>query len=242
MEQTLIDMLYQFAHQPYLVYGLVFAFMYASSFGFPVPEEVVLLTLGFLAHMAMNPEMYPPTASTVSGGVGGNAALLAPAAATLSNSVNVHIAAWLAFVAVVSSDFLVYGIGRTVGEKVLKHKWVAKVMTPERQEKVYAWTNRFGPWAAGVFRFTPGVRFPGHLSCGILKVPAKKFLAVDCFAALISVPTQVYLVAFYGKEIIDLIKKYQIWVLGALGVFLLWHFRESLLSVLKRKPSETTSG
>jgi membrane protein DedA with SNARE-associated domain len=223
LEQLLIDTLTQFSHQPLLVYSLVFLFMYASSFGFPVPEEVVLLTLGFLAHMAMNPSIYPPSESAITSGA--------------LDGVNVHLAAWLAFVAVFSSDVLVYFLGRVLGKKVFQIKFVNKVMTQERQEKVSLWTNRFGPWAGGVFRFTPGIRFPGHLTCGILKVPARKFLAIDGFAALISVPTQVYLVGFYGKEIIDLIKKYQLWVIALLLIAGLWYFRQSVFGLFRGRPA-----
>jgi membrane protein DedA with SNARE-associated domain len=218
----LIDALTQFSHQPLLVYTLVVVFMFASSFGFPVPEEVVLLTLGFLAYMALHPESFPSKNTPVD-------------PTSVWESVNVHIAAWVAFVAVLGSDFVVYLLGLKLGKRVLSSRWVSKVMNLERQEKVFRWTQKFGPWAAGVFRFTPGVRFPGHLTCGILRVPMRKFLLVDGFAALISVPTQVYLVGYYGKEIIDLIKKYQIWFLLAAVVFLMWAFRAQILGMLRKK-------
>jgi membrane protein DedA with SNARE-associated domain len=190
--------------------------MYASSFGLPFPEEITLLTLGFLAHMYLFPELFPSQGNLVSG-------------------VNPHWAAWLAYVAVVSSDFLVFMLGRTIGPKITSNPRVAKVLTPDRMQKVEKWTSRYGAWAGGIFRFTPGIRFPGHLSCGMLKVPVYKFLLVDGFAALISVPTQVYLVAYYGREIIQAIKTYQPWVIGAVVLIILFALRNEILSFFSRK-------
>lgn len=220
MEQSLIEMLNSFAHQPLAVYALIFVFMYASSFGLPIPEEVVLLTVGFLAYMSMNPDLFPPE---VPG----------------SEGINVHVAAWFCFFAVLSSDVIVYMLGRKFGPRVLGWGPVRKILTPERRAKVDSWTHRLGPWAAGLFRFTPGIRFPGHLSCGILGVPLRKFLLVDGLAALVSVPTQVYLVAWYGQEILALVRKYQPIAIGIAVVVVIWHFRDVLIKpFLRRKQGE----
>ena len=42
------------AQQPALVYGAVIGFMVASSFGFPVPEEVVLIGSGMVGYAAIH--------------------------------------------------------------------------------------------------------------------------------------------------------------------------------------------
>ncbi len=208
------------AHSPWLTFSLLFLIMYASSFGLPIPEEVTLLTLGFLVYLGNQPD--PAT------GQAGDGAL------------DIHLAAWLAFVAVFSSDFLVYFLGRKYGDRILKLPVLNKFAQPAMLTKVQSWMERWGFWAAGVFRFTPGIRFPGHLSCGILKVPLHKFCLVDGFAALISVPTQVYLVGYYGKDIIDLIKKYQPWVVLALLTAALVYYRKDIYRLLfiRRKTEE----
>lgn len=216
MEQSLIEMLNSFAHNPVAVYALIFVFMYASSFGLPLPEEVILLTVGFLAHMAMNPDIFPSKEPGADG-------------------IDVHVAAWFCYVAVLSSDVLVYLIGRRFGPRVLAWGPVRKILTPERRAKVDAWTERLGPWAGGLFRFTPGIRFPGHLSCGVLGVSLRKFVLIDGIAALVSVPTQVYLVAWYGQEILSLVRKYQPLAIALVGIVALWHFREVLLKPFWRR-------
>jgi membrane protein DedA with SNARE-associated domain len=216
MESSIMELLNSFAHQPIAVYLAIFLFMYASSFGVPIPEEVVLLSVGFLAYMAAHPELFPPEIPGAAG-------------------VNIHVAAWVCFVAVLSSDLLVYLLGRRFGPRILAWRPVRSVLNDERRAKVERWTLKLGPFASGVFRFTPGIRFPGHLSCGILGVPLHMFLLVDGFAALVSVPTQVYLVGFYGKEILAIIRTYQPYVLALAVVFIAFYFRGALLSLVRPK-------
>jgi membrane protein DedA with SNARE-associated domain len=221
MEQNIYEIMQSVAHSPWLTFSLLFLIMYASSFGLPLPEEVTLLTLGFLVYLGNQPD--PVTGQPGTG------------------ALNIHLAAWLAFVAVFSSDFLVYFLGRRYGSKILKLPVLSKFAQPAMMTKVEQWMSRWGFWAAGVFRFTPGIRFPGHLTCGILKVPFHKFCLVDGFAALISVPTQVYLVGYYGKDIINLIKKYQPWVILALLVGVLFFYRKEIYRLIFMRKNEKQS-
>ncbi|MEY3900988.1 MAG: hypothetical protein RL189_294 [Pseudomonadota bacterium] len=213
MEHAINEILQSVSHSPWLIFSLLFLIMYASSFGLPLPEEVTLLTLGFLVFISNNPD---PETGVIH-----------------EYQLNIHVAAWLAFIAVFSSDFLVYWLGRKFGSRILALPVLNKLAQPALMSKVEQWMQRWGFWAAGVFRFTPGVRFPGHLSCGILKVPAHKFILVDGFAALISVPTQIYLVGWYGKDIINLIKKYQQWVIAVFLLAALFYYRKEIGKLLK---------
>lgn len=80
--------------------------MYASSFGVPIPEELTLVTVGFLVYLGMNPQLYPMSAG--------------------GEPLNVHITAVVCFAAVLSSDFLVYCIGRRYGRKALEFSFLKK--------------------------------------------------------------------------------------------------------------------
>jgi membrane protein DedA with SNARE-associated domain len=51
-------------------------------------------------------------------------------------------------------------------------------------------------------------------------MPLWKFLSVDLVAALLSVPTQVLLLYFYGEDILSLIYRFKI-VLAILGLVIL---------------------
>jgi membrane protein DedA with SNARE-associated domain len=189
--QPIFHYLAQYAYQPEWVYVAVIGMMLASAFGFPLPEEVTLLSVGVLAFMGTRPDLFPPPEGH-------------------STPINVHHAALVAFTAVVLSDSLIYTLGRLWGRKLLYHERMRRLVSVESLKKVEERTKRYGMVAVFAFRFTPGVRFPGHLACGAMKLEYWKFLLVDCFAAIISVPTQIYLVAIYGEPIIKFLKEVKI--------------------------------
>lgn len=201
----------QYAYEPQYVYAGVVIMMLMSAFGLPLPEEVTLISVGILAFMGSNPHLFPPPY---------------PGAPV----VNAYEAAVFAFFAVLTSDFLIYGIGRRWGRKLLYSPRFAKFFKPAMMERVEQWTHKYGAYACGIFRFTPGVRFPGHLACGMLKFPIWKFALIDGVAALISVPTQVLLLAFYGEPILQHLHRFKLGLLGlgltALVVFFVYKFRQ----------------
>jgi len=192
MEAWLTENFQIYANQPYMVYGFLLLLMTASSFGLPVPEEFTLVTVGFLAYTAKNQVPISP------------------------NAVNMYTLAIVSFLSVMASDVLVYSIGRFNGEKLKKTKFFKKKIKQERYDKINSLFQKYSGFAIFGFRFMPGVRFPGHLTCGMSGVPFRKFLLIDGLAALISVPTQVILVAIYGKIILATIDKYKYLVMGTM--------------------------
>lgn len=194
----------QYAYQPWLVYTFIAVFMTASSFGLPVPEEVVLVSAGLVAYLAQNPERFPPPTPDAEG-------------------VSVYTLMVVCFLAVFLSDLLVYSIGKFVGAKLMKYPVIKRQMEGSTYARIQKWFHQYGSWCCGIFRFTPGLRFPGHLSCGLLGIPLWKFLAIDGTAALISVPTQVWFVATYGEVILNSLQQFKFYLFGGLAIlFLLW--------------------
>lgn len=191
----------QFAYQPMMVYCLIVLMMTLSAFGLPIPEEVTLLSAGFLAHMGAHPELYPPPYA--------GAPVVDPVVAALVSTVSVFC-----------TDLLIYGIGRKWGRKLIVHPWMARFFSPQLLERAESFTSRYGMLATGIFRFTPGIRFPGHLLCGILKFSVWKFMLVDGIAVMISVPTQVLLIAHYGDHILGALRQFKTFVFAALGIAL----------------------
>lgn len=202
-EDQLFAWFAQYAYQPGTVYFLVCALMLASSFGLPFPEEVTLVSLGVVCYMGSRPDLFPPPFEG------------AP-------KVNVTTASIVAFCAVFLSDFLVFSLGKFFGGKLINKPFLASQR--DRLDKVSSWVRKYGAWAAGIFRFTPGLRFPGHFSCGMLGLQPAKFIAVDGVAALISVPSQVILIAVYGETILEHIKEAKIVFFGVLAVVLAVYF------------------
>jgi membrane protein DedA with SNARE-associated domain len=220
MEQFITQVFADYAYSPYIVYGAICLFMLLSAFGMPLPEELVLISAGFIGHMALNPDLYPPPY---------------PGA----QSVNVYVLATVAFFAVMGSDYLIYAIGRALGPKLFKMKWFNKLVSPEALERVQRWMRKYGYWTVFIFRFTPGVRFPGHLTCGAVGLSRWRFLAVDTIAAGFSVPTQVLLVAFYGQYILQYLTKFKTYLFSTLGaaivLFLLYRLYKSKFSSVAAK-------
>ncbi len=190
LTQWITDGLHQYAYQPEIVYLLVIAIMLLASFGLPVPEEVVIITTSLLAFMALHPEDYPPPQPGARG-------------------INVYALMIVCFLAVFLSDFLVFQIGRRLGRGLPDRKWFKKIINPKTYKKVKFWTQKYGTAAPGLFRFLPGLRFPGHMACGALGISPWKFAAVDLVVVLLTIPTQVYLIAHYGEEILLFLNKFK---------------------------------
>jgi membrane protein DedA with SNARE-associated domain len=191
----------QYAYQPQLVYLLVFAMMMASGFGFPLPEEVTIMSVGFLAFMGANPALFPPPF---------------PGAPV----VNAYEAAAVTTGAVLFADTLVFALGRVFGRKIIQGKFFKRIFNEKVMDRIQRFVKKYGIYATFIFRFTPGIRFPAHLFLGMSTMPLWKFISVDLLAALISVPTQVLLLFFYGEDILSLIYRFKI-VLAVIGLIIL---------------------
>jgi membrane protein DedA with SNARE-associated domain len=214
-EAEVIQWFVEKAYQPEVVYFGVVFLMFASSFGLPLPEEVPLVSAGLVGHVAMHPQDYP-----IPEGAG--------------DPVNIYILAAVCFGAVFFSDLLIFFIGKFLGKKLLRRPRFANFVQSKSFIKVQLWTRKYGAWASGIFRFTPGLRFPGHMACGMMGLPVWKFIAVDGTAALLTVPTQILLVGHYGDVILNNFKYLKIALACVLvGVI--------LFAVIKKLPKFSNS-
>lgn len=213
-EEPVFQWLSQFAFQPGFVYTALIAMMLLSAFGLPIPEELTLLSVGLLAFLGANPHLFPPPYP--------GAPIVHPTEAAI-----------VATIAVFGADFLVYLIGRFGGRRLIQHPRLSRFFPPAMLAKAENFIQKYGALATGIFRFTPGVRFPGHLLCGMLKFPAWKFAAVDAVAVSISVPTQVLLLAHYGEPILNNLRQFKTVVFSLLGLavlaFVIYRWRQKRL-------------
>jgi membrane protein DedA with SNARE-associated domain len=198
----------QYAYQPLPVYSAIVIISILASFGLPVPEEVMLVSVGMVCYMGSRPDLFPP-----------------PYAG--AEPLNVYLTATIAFFAVFLADVLVFWLGRRYGPRILTTKFMQKFAGP--MEKAGEWTKRYGAFAAGLFRFTPGLRFPGFFSCGTLGLAWWKFLLVDGFAALISVPSQVLLVAYFGEEILSSFKQFKIVFFSVIAILIVGYYGSKMI-------------
>lgn len=121
---------------------------------------------------------------------------------------NVHVMCGVGIVGVLAGDSLMFIVGRVFGERALRLRWVAYLLTPRRYALVQAKFTRFGNRLMFVARFLPGLRSPIFLTAGMTRrVSFTRFFLLDGFAALISVPIWVYL-GYYGAQNHDWLLKW----------------------------------
>ncbi len=161
--------------------GFVFAILLLCGFGFPMPEDVVLVTGGVLAWLASPIE-------------------------DLSFSAMVHDHGFLAMVGVglagiLAGDSVIYWLGRGLGAHVAEHRILRRVVTPEKLERVETLLRRRGKVVVIVARYLPGLRAPTYFTVGHSRLPYWKFLVFDGVAALVSAPLWVALGFWFGSDI-----------------------------------------
>ena len=138
---------------------------------------------------------------------------------------NVHWMVVVGMAGVLVGDGCMFMMGKVYGDKVLRFKPIAKVLTPARFRMVQRKFVRYGNWVLFLARFLPGMRTAVFVSAGMSRrVPFWRFLLMDGFAALISVPAWVYLGHWGASNLDDLMKwvhRGQAGILGVVGVVLL---------------------
>lgn len=147
---------------------------------------------------------------------------------------NVHWMLVVSMVGVLLGDSIMYWLGRIYGEKILKFPLIRSIVTPQRLAAVQERFEKNGNTLLFFARFLPGLRAPIYMVSGITqRVSYTKFIAIDFFAAIISVPIWVYLGDFGAKNLDWLhaqIQKGQIFiwvVLVLVGIFVFWKWKRS---------------
>lgn len=113
---------------------------------------------------------------------------------------NVHVMVAVGIVGILAGDVLMFMLGRHYGERALRLRWIAYLLTPKRYALVQAKFSRYGNRLMFIARFLPGLRSPIYLTAGMTRrVSFIHFFLLDAFAALISAPIWVYL-GYYGAQ------------------------------------------
>ncbi len=184
-------------------YFAVFFVLIICGFGVPIPEDITLVSGGVIAGL------YP-------------------------NEVNVHIMLIVSMLGVLIGDSTMYWLGRIYGVKILRTRLIKKIVTLKRLKMVKEKFAKYGNRVLFVARFLPGLRAPIYMISGITRrVSFIRFLLIDFFAAIISVPIWVYLGDFGASNLDWLhqqIKKGQFAIyilLLLLALFLFWKWKRS---------------
>jgi membrane protein DedA with SNARE-associated domain len=176
----------------------VFTLLVACGLGLPLPEDVALITGGYLAGKG------PPI------GVG-----------SLSGMILVGLAG------ILIGDTIIFRAGATYGEALLQTR-IGRHIPGEKIERIIGLFERHGPKFVMLARFLPGVRAVTYFVAGTTGVPYWKFLLFDGIAACFSAPGWVLLGHWAGKHRMlrkawQYAKEVQIGVLVVvLGIIALW--------------------
>lgn len=134
---------------------------------------------------------------------------------------DVKIMIAVCFAGVMVGDSCVFTIGNYYGTRVRRMPLVRRMLPPKRMKMVRKKLHSQGNKVIFAARFMPGLRTPIFFSAGTLHLPFRVFFFYDSLAALISVPSIVYAVYFFGEHldrVIRIIKKIQFGVFGTILV------------------------
>lgn len=118
--------------------------------------------------------------------------------ADLMNPVVVFAAS---YVGVVCGDMILYYFGYKYGQKIIDHRWLAKLIPPSRVAAIRSYFKRWGHWTIFFARFLPGLRSPTFILSGVMHVPFRRFALFDGLGSTVSVPLFVGLGYFFGNHI-----------------------------------------
>ena len=138
---------------------------------------------------------------------------------------NVHWIFAVGMAGVLVGDGTMFFAGRIFGNRILRVRFVAKIMTPARYAAVQQKFEKYGNWVLFAARFMPGLRSPIFLTAGISrKVSPLRFFLSDGLAALLSVPVWVYL-GYFGADnrewLMSIVNRGQTGLFVLLGVLVL---------------------
>jgi membrane protein DedA with SNARE-associated domain len=232
-----------------LVYAGVFSALIACGLGFPIPEEVPIVTGGALAgHAAEDP---PPDVSLPKAVAAFSATPLGgfptiplaeaavPELAVRQPRASVLVYWWimlpLCILGVVIGDGLLYTIGRYSGPQLLDAAWIKRLVSTERRQRIEDNFRKYGVWVLLFARFLPTIRGPIFITAGIMRLSLLRFLLADGIYAIPGVSLLFFLAFWFGDQFRDLVDRIEgrvhtarpilvLLLLVAVALYLVYHF------------------
>jgi len=117
-------------------------------------------------------------------------------------SLNVYLALAACLTGALAGDSVMYYIGHHFGRSWLReHPFLARHLTPEREKQIEQKILRHGLKVFFLARFMLGVRAPIYITCGIMRVPFRRFLLADAISATIVVSIVFGLSFQFGEDV-----------------------------------------
>jgi membrane protein DedA with SNARE-associated domain len=136
---------------------------------------------------------------------------------------------------VLISDVTLYGIGRLWGPRLLQHRWLARVVPPDKRAQIEGNFHHYGMKLLLFMRWMPGIRSPMFVTAGVMRLPVVNFIIADGIAAVIGHSLLFFLAFWFGDRFRALVVEVKhaedrilaiivIAAIGGLLVYLLIHF------------------
>jgi membrane protein DedA with SNARE-associated domain len=162
-------------------YVFVFGVLLLCGFGFPMPEDVILVSGGVLAWLSSDVDV-------VSLGA-------------MARDPGLHTMVLVGLAGILAGDSVIYLVGRRLGVRVAEFRLLRRLVPPDKLERVEKLLRRRGPVVVMIARFLPGLRAPTYFTVGHSRVPYWKFLVFDALAATVSAPLWVCLGFWFGDDL-----------------------------------------
>lgn len=139
---------------------------------------------------------------------------------------------------VVLSDIILYTLGWWGGDRLMRSRWMAHVLPPQRRQRTEENFHRYGVSILVFGRLVPGIRAPLFLTAGSMRLPLPRFLFADGLGAIVGNSFFFFLGFWLGDSVKTLIERAEermkpiliIVAVGLLVAYLLWHFLRNPVS------------
>ena len=125
------------------------------------------------------------------------------------------------YLGIIIGDSTMFGLGRRFGSKVgAAPGFFARIVTPEKRQRVEGMFKKHGEKIVMLARFLPGVRTVTYFTAGSVGMRYGRFVLYDSIAALASAPIFVLLGYYFGADIESLLMRIAAGERNVIGVLL----------------------
>ena len=90
------------------------------------------------------------------------------------------------YIGLLTTDFLLYSIGKRYGRKLIEHRIFRNFISPARLSQLERKFEKWGNWVLLTGRLIWGVRAQVLMAAGVMRMPWPKFLRTDAVSACLT--------------------------------------------------------
>jgi membrane protein DedA with SNARE-associated domain len=113
----------------------------------------------------------------------------------------------VSLIGIMCGDVILYVMGGVWGPDVYRHRWVNRLITPQRLAMMTEKFHRHGLWMCFFGRFFMGIRAAMCITAGVTRLSFWKFLLADFAGALLSAPLLIWL-GYWFAGMLPTVKAY----------------------------------